>query len=139
VSGQKARLAGSDDLKKVLSEELESNAITEYQEYKQRKAEVDSGSQASNAIPESAFYRHLPRPQLMVYAITPEGLVAEHDSSAEPTANLRNAFGEDALLIALKIALPTSDADYRSSNGRAKYLLNKVAQKYWMADYEELV
>ncbi|WP_427015963.1 hypothetical protein ACQCSX_14360 [Pseudarthrobacter sp. P1] len=87
----------------------------------------------------------------MIYAVEPsaaEGVELEEDSSfpvAPEVSSLRNQLNEaardpEAAFIALKIALPTSHSDYTSTstNGRVKYVLNKVAQKYWMSDYEEL-
>ncbi|MEV5053677.1 Z1 domain-containing protein [Arthrobacter sp. LAR12-1-1.1] len=147
VSGKKTRLAGSDDLRRVLDPHVEAEAIAAYQ--KDKKAETAEGtdSASSSHVPERALYRHLPRPQLMIYAVEPsheEGVEHEDGATASPeTAALKGeltaaAKHPEAAFIALKIALPTSDSDYNSKNGRVKYVLNKVAQKYWMADYEEL-
>ncbi|MGM0930073.1 MAG: Z1 domain-containing protein [Actinomycetota bacterium] len=134
VSGKKTRLAGSDDLRKVLDPEVESKVVS---------------ASAKEPVPEKEFYKELPRPQLMIYAVQPnsdEGVEAdtsEIDSAA--AAARRKELTEAALkpnsaFIALKIALPSSDSasEYNSKNGQVKYVLNRVAQKYWMADYEEL-
>lgn len=146
VSGKKTRLAGSDDLRKVLDPEVEAAAMDAYQD-QTTVLSSEAGSIQSGFIPERAIYRHLRRPQLMIYAVEPS-----HDAGVQPDDNLTltpeiselmsdltvAARKPDFAFIALKIALPTSDSDYNSKNGRVKYVLNKVAQKYWMADYEEL-
>ncbi|WP_284762846.1 Z1 domain-containing protein [Arthrobacter sp. efr-133-R2A-63] len=147
VSGKKTRLAGSDDLRKVLDPDVEAEAIAAYLDQLSVETAEVSVSAQGGFLPERALYRHLPRPQLMVYAVEPS-----HDDGVLPDENLTvtpeiselmseltvAARDPKAAFIALKIALPTSDSEYNSKNGRVKYVLNKVAQRYWMADYEEL-
>ncbi|MGX5716314.1 Z1 domain-containing protein [Arthrobacter sp. MAHUQ-56] len=131
VSGKRTRVAGSDDLPKLLDEETERLAIADYVERHKIQSDIASEGQ-STSVPENIFYWQLPRPQLMVYILTPgeDGVEVENTEEADAPQNRYYA--------ALKIALPTSNQDYKSRNGRAKYLLNKVAQRYWLADYEEL-
>jgi hypothetical protein len=139
VSGKKTRLAGSDDLRKVV-ESTETDAVAP-------SSEVTPASATGSSVPESGIYRHLSRPQLMIYALKPsaeEGI--ELDLSLTLTDEVNASKSEldqaakepESAFIALKIALPTSDSDDKSKNGRVKYVLNKVAQRYWMSDYEEL-
>jgi hypothetical protein len=147
VSGRKTRLAGSDDLRKVLDPEVDTMVVAAHAVVEKTETVGTPGSTPSVAVPERAIYRHLPRPQLMIYAVQPshpDGIELDDTLTATPVISqlkdeLTTAAREpDAAFIALKIALPTSDSDYHSKNGRVKYVLNKVAQKYWMADYEEL-
>lgn len=147
VSGKKTRLAGSDDLRKVLDPDVEAEATAGYPDHQNVETAETTGSAPSGAVPERALYRHLRRPQLMVYAVAPSGTGVEPDeenpTSATEISQLADELTEaatdpEAAFIALKIALPTSDSEYNSKNGRVKYVLNRVAQKYWMADYEEL-
>lgn len=146
VSGRRTRLAGSDDLRKVLDPKVDAIVVAAHA-VDGKSETVGEGSAPSVAVPERAIYRHLPRPQLMIYAVQPshpDGVELDDTLTATPAISqmkdaLTTAAREpDAAFIALKIALPTSDSDYNSKNGRVKYVLNKVAQKYWMADYEEL-
>jgi hypothetical protein len=145
VSGKKTRLAGSDDLRRVLDTDVQANIAAAFSDNKDAETVDATGSGLSGSVPERAVYRYLPRPQLMIYALEPtgevepaEGLSNTHEV-IEVMENLTKAAKEpEFAFIALKIALPTSDSDYNSKNGRVKYVLNKVAQKYWMADYEEL-
>lgn len=139
VSGANTRLAGSDDLRMLLSEEAEEDARKAF-----RRAHFDSGSEvpANPRIAEKVFYRYLPRPQLLVYSLAPKAS-AENNGikfTGVPTPEVRAKAEELAEneMIGLKLALPTSVDDFTSRNGRAKYLLNKVAQKYWSQDYEDL-
>lgn len=132
VSGKKTRLAGSDDLRKVLGRKAEADALATYQERHPGSTQKPQ---------ETAFYEFLERPQLMIYAVTPnkDGLKVDNDTdSASESEATREALHDNTTYMALKVALPISSADYLSSNGRAKYLLNSVAQKYWMLGYEEL-
>lgn len=145
VSGKKTRLAGSDDLRRVLDTDVQANIAAAYSDNKDAETVEATGSGLSGSVPERAVYRYLPRPQLMIYALEPTGEVEPADGLSrtpeiiELMKNLTKAAKEpESAFIALKIALPTSDSDYNSKNGRVKYILNKVAQKYWMADYEEL-
>ncbi|MDQ0076799.1 Z1 domain-containing protein [Arthrobacter oryzae] len=146
VSGKKTRLAGSDDLRKVLDPDLEANITSAYSDNKKAETSEESGSESASTVPERAVYRHLPRPQLMIYAVeaSGEGVYAAENLAVTPEISdlmeeLSKAAREpSSAFIALKIALPTSDSEYNSKNGRVKYVLNRVAQKYWMADYEEL-
>lgn len=148
VSGKKTRLAGSDDLRKVLDEDLEAEVTAAYLAAQNAQSSGDDTTLQAVPVPERAVYRYLPRPQLMIYAVEPsnEAVVGEDPDAevAQETARLRGdlttaARQTEAAFIALKIALPTSDAEYNSKNGRVKYVLNRVAQKYWMSNYEELL
>jgi hypothetical protein len=155
VSGKKTRLAGSDDLRKVLDNDVEAEVAAAYSDVKTpettdtENAETTDASESPQhaSVPERAVYRHLPRPQLMIYAVEPSNAAIVVDDSIArlppETTALKDeltaaAKQTDFAFIALKIALPTSDLEYNSKNGRVKYVLNRVAQKYWMADYEEL-
>jgi hypothetical protein len=147
VSGRRTRLAGSDDLRKVLDQEVDAIVVAAHPVDGNTETAGTAGSVPSGSVPERAIYRHLPRPQLMIYAVQPsltKGVELDDTLTATPVISelkdeLTKAAREpEAAFIALKIALPTSDSEYNSKNGRVKYVLNKVAQKYWMADYEEL-
>ncbi len=139
VSGARARVAGSDDLRRLLDEEVQAAAIDAYLQ-----------TPTLGAVPESAFYRFLPRPQLMIYCLDPNPAVLP---DAERTSGIRiegDATKEDEelvdslrqleALLALKIALPAATASdgRHSPDGRVKYVLNKVAQQYWLDDFEDL-
>lgn len=131
VNGVKSKLAGPDDLRKVLTTEAEATAVTSYTHFLASSA----NETLPKTLPETPFYRALDRPQLLVYVLD-KGHVARDNTidSSDPKVVALN----DELMVALKIALPTSDSDYRSHNGRTKYILNKVAQKYWSLGVEDL-
>ena len=147
VSGNKTRVAGSDDLSKLLSEKLEQEAREVFADY--------HGS--DEAVPESWFYRFLPRPQLLIYPLVPTDKVEEVDGKnetlpvPEQIIPLFDVAKAGAPIYALKVALPKlpkpkrrADTDpddptpLKSSAGVVKYLLNTVAQKHWASGYEEL-
>ncbi|WP_159802745.1 Z1 domain-containing protein [Arthrobacter zhaoguopingii] len=138
VSGARARVAGSDDLRRLMDEESQRAAVDAYLRT------------ASGFVPESAFYRFLPRPQLMIYCLdpNPEARPGKDKSSGiriegSPTdrdAELVESLRDLEALLALKIALPSPSTpeERRSRNGRVKYVLNRVAQQYWLDDFEDL-
>ncbi|MCC3273268.1 Z1 domain-containing protein [Arthrobacter zhangbolii] len=146
VSGKRGRLAGPEDLQKLLDQEIEQRASGRYMD-----ALRELGQDAKSSIPETAFYGHLSKPQLLIYPlyVSPGGTDQSRTIEVEDLAELpRNAVETKRSLdeaqkqhlpfMALKVALPKTGYDPRGRNGRAKYLLNRVAQRYWVSDYEQL-
>lgn len=136
VSGQKTRVAGSDDLRKVLNAEQEKKAIKEYL--------AEHPDKTAATVPESWFYRYLPRPQLLIYPIIPAKPAKPadvHDEAPEVDNAVGDLLAEATPanpLYALKVALPINPAEIKAKSGMVKYMLNTVAQKFQMAGYEEM-
>lgn len=146
VSGKRARLAGPEDLQKLLDPEIEQQASERYID-----ALLELGQDAKKSIPETAFYGHLSKPQLLIYPLyvsaggADQSRTIEVEDAAELPRNavelmrsLEEAQKQHLPFMALKVALPKTGYDPRGRNGRAKYLLNRVAQRYWVSDYEQL-
>ncbi|MGW9413093.1 Z1 domain-containing protein [Arthrobacter cupressi] len=132
VSGNRSRLAGTDDLAKVLDENTERAARDQF-------VAAHNEYASKTALPERAFYASLDRPQLMVY------LLEESESSTAPKVaepklgpewQRSSAEGKTAL-VGLKVALPSSTMfSPNNRDGHAKYLINTVAQRYWQTELE---
>ncbi|WP_448638646.1 Z1 domain-containing protein [Geodermatophilus sp. URMC 63] len=115
VSGSSSRLAGSQDVGSLLNEA----DLREAREMFRR----DNGG---GTPPETAYYRYLPRPALMIYPLWPR---PSDDAlgDAGPTA---------AMYLGVKIALP-GEADTRDTRGDVEYVINTVAQRNWFVEVGE--
>lgn len=123
VSGSSSRLAGSQDLRHVLSGK--------------NLAAIKSadGKLPSN---EEYYYQYMDRPALLIYVLEPIQMVQPSKRSGakltpEPIKDVTS-------LVALKLALPRTkklDAD-AGRDGVATYLHNSVAARAWRARYAAL-
>lgn len=118
VSGKSSRLAGSDDLRKILDAGTD-NSLTE------RFNEEYAGKQ----IPESAIYEHLPRPTLLIYVLVPN-FKELLEKERKKVANI-----EDERIVGIKLAFPGNRLDVNNRDGDVRYLINTVAQQQWFVEY----
>lgn len=132
VSGDKTRVAGADDIRKLLPSDIEEQACLDY---------LEENNKSSTGVPESWFYRYLPRPHLLIYPLIPTNLPELHDEAPDfwdEVSDVLSGASPDEPLYALKVALPINPSEVKAKNGIVKYMLNTVAQKFQMAGYEEL-
>lgn len=122
VSGKGSRLAGSQDLRHVLSAENLAAMKS-----------VD-GKLPSN---EEFYYQHLDRPALLIYALEPDQVVApKRGSSPAKTEPIDGVTSVVAVKLALPRAKKLDTGDGR--DGVAIYLHNSVAARAWKAQYAAL-
>lgn len=118
VSGKSSRLAGSDDLRKIL-DIVTDKSLTE--SFKQEHP----GKQ----IPESVVYERLPRPTLLVYVLLP-------NFDELPERDRRKvAHIEHEQIVGIKLAFPGNRLDVNNRDGDVRYLINTVAQQQWFVEY----
>ncbi|GAB4098277.1 Z1 domain-containing protein [Sinomonas halotolerans] len=125
VSGKRSRLAGPDDLARLLDSETQTKIV---EDYVNRHPEVADEGKVS--VPEHAIYPYLTRAKLMIYVLNPTA------TSFEGEEYLPEEF-RGQHLVALKVALPSDPRDIKSGNGKAVYLINTVAQRQWTIEYED--
>lgn len=123
VSGNSSRLAGSQDLRYVLSEK-----------------KLDEIKSADGKLPsnEEFYYQYMDRPALMIYALQP---VQTIKLPSPPKKATREDKIEDVTsVVAVKLALPrTKKLDTEAGrDGVATYLHNSVAARAWKAQYAAL-
>jgi hypothetical protein len=121
VSGTSSRLAGSQDLRHVLSAE------------KLATMKVD-GKLPSN---EEFYYQHMDRPALLIYALKPVQTVK---LSTNPVVKREDKIEGVTSVVAVKLAMPRTkklDTDI-GRDGVATYLHNSVAALAWKARYAAL-
>ncbi|WP_449371772.1 Z1 domain-containing protein [Arthrobacter psychrolactophilus] len=118
VSGKSSRLAGSDDLRKIL-DPIEEALLSEESE------KESPGKQ----IPESSVYAHLPRPALLVYVLVPDFRKLQ-DMDQRKVDPIR-----DEQIIGIKLAFPGNRLDVNNRAGDVRYLINTVAQEQWFVEY----
>lgn len=122
VSGKGSRLAGSQDLRHVISAEN----LTAMKS-------VD-GKLPSN---EEFYYQHLDRPALLIYALEPVQVVLpKRGSSPAKTEPIDGVTSVVAVKLALPRAKKLDTGDGR--DGVAVYLHNSVAARAWKAQYAAL-
>ena len=126
ISGTSSRLAGSSDLTQLLTPE----------EQQQAEAAYLATKDDTRNIPESAYYNSLARPALLLYplAAAPELPNDFDDAATRSRALSLKAALEDAVAVAVKLAIPGSPADVSNNNGDAEYVINTVAQESWLAE-----
>ncbi|KUM40227.1 Z1 domain-containing protein [Arthrobacter sp. EpRS71] len=118
VSGKSSRLAGSDDLRKILDTATDDSLTEGFkQEY--------PGKQ----VPESAIYEHLPRPTLLVYVLVPN-FKELPEKDRKKVANI-----EQEQIVGIKLAFPGNRLDVNNRDGDVRYLINTVAQQQWFVEY----
>lgn len=122
VSGRSSRLAGSQDLRHVLSAE------------KLAAMKSVDGKLPSN---EEFYYQYMDRPALIIYALKPDQVVKpKHRKLKAKTEQIKGVTS----VVALKLALPRTkklDTD-AGRDGVATYLHNSVAARGWKAQYAAL-
>jgi hypothetical protein len=118
VSGRSRRLAGPTDLASMLDPDIRKKVEAEYR--------TESGKSPS----ESIYYPHLERPALIIYPLGS----AKPDEGAN--ADQHNVFiGKDDYLVALKVAIPGDPTRVRDGAGDVTYVINTVAQQYWLSEF----
>jgi len=133
VSDKSSRLAGRTDLQSMFPKEAVEDIL-------------DRKLNRSVALAEDYFYEYLERPILFVYALAPQLTVVNRTHYRDPLTKKRTTtvtreepqvVDELEAIIGLKITLPKpADQDTRDDSGKAKYLLNKVAQRYGFLNIE---
>lgn len=118
VSGKSSRLAGSDDLRKILDASLDESLSESFMlEYEGKQ------------IPESAIYQHLPRPALLIYVLVPN-FKDLPDKDRKKVESL-----EHERIVGIKLAFPGDRLDINNRDGDVRYLINTVAQQQWFVEY----
>lgn len=123
VSGKGSRLAGTQDLRHVLSPE---------------KLSCIKSTDGKLPTNEEFYYQYMDRPALMIYPLKPEQIVEPGKGKAK--AKVGPVVGLTSSIVAIKLALPRA-AQYDSAKGRdgmATYLHNSVAALAWQAQYAPL-
>lgn len=118
VMGKSSRLAGTEDLRKILPSKTDESLNERFNaEYKGKQ------------VPESAIYEHLPRPALLIYVLKPD--FAKLDIRDRG----RVAWLEGEQIVGIKLAFPGNRLDVHNRNGDVQYLINTVAQEQWFVEY----
>lgn len=118
VSGRSSRLAGTDDLRKLLDPEFADSLN-----------EVFNVEYAGKQVPESAIYEFLPRPKLLVYVLIP------NFDNLPPVERKKVANISRERIIGIKLAIPGNRLDIKNRDGDVSYLINTVAQQQWFVEY----
>lgn len=118
VSGKSSRLAGTDDLRKLLDPAVDRSITEAYN--------LDF---PGKRIPESAFYEHLPKPTLLLYVLVPIF------KDLTPIEQRRVDHICEEKIVGIKVAFPGSRLDVHNRSGDVVYLINTVAQKQWFVEY----
>lgn len=126
VSGKSRRLAGRTDLVGLLDPQAREKAEAEYQ------ATEEKMKRPRKSPPELIYYPFLERPALIIYPLgskkpDSEGAVDQHIVSVGP----------EGFVVGLKVAIPGDTTDVRSGEGDVKYIINTVAQKYWLSEFAD--
>jgi len=121
VSGSSRRLAGPTDLAGMLEPGTRKKIEAEY------KAQEPGKNPA-----EGIYYPHLERPALIIYPL------GSTEPSAGGSAEQHNAVvGKDEYLVALKVAIPGDPTRVRDGAGDVDYVINTVAQQYWLSEFTD--
>lgn len=118
VSGKSSRLAGGDDLRKILPPTVDAEVTAEFKQEHPNKA-----------LTESPFYAALERPALLIYVLRPD------TSKLSPDDKRKIAHLEGQQVVGIKIAFPGDRTDVNDRNGDVEYLINTVAQQQWFVEY----
>jgi len=129
VSGSSSKLAGSDDLSALLSPQAKADAIAEF---------TADAKSAATGVPESAFYSRLQSPALLVYPLIPRiKTVPGQESDRHRTLKSLVKQLDGSLIVAVKIAIPGSPVNVRDKSSDVEYVINTVAQRTWLAEFQE--
>jgi hypothetical protein len=119
VSGRSRRLAGPTDLAGLLDPDV------------RKKVEAEYKAQEGKSPSESIYYPHLDRPALIIYPLGS----AEANEGADGGEQHNVVIGKDDYLVALKVAIPGDPTRVRDAEGDVTYVINTVAQQYWLAEF----
>ncbi|WP_437770411.1 Z1 domain-containing protein [Arthrobacter sp. KNU40] len=118
VSGKSSRLAGGDDLRKILEPAVDAEATAKFRQENPNKA-----------LTESPFYASLERPALLIYVLRPDtSKLSEADK--QKVEHLENQ-----QVVGIKVAFPGNRIDVNNRDGDVEYLINTVAQQQWFVEY----
>lgn len=122
VSGKSSRLAGSTDIAGLLPLEVARAVEDDY----------FATHESQRNVPETAYYKQLPRPTLMIYPLKVEMSdrdlhVNNKDQSLVTDLRARQ-------LVAVKVAIPGEPTNVRDRDKDAEYMINTVAQQQWLAE-----
>lgn len=121
VSGKSRRLAGPTDLASLLEAELRKKVEAKYR--------VD---EPGKNLSEWIYYPHLERPTLIIYPL------GSADPKEGPEDLQRNeVIGKDDYVVALKVAIPGDSTRVRDGEGDVTYVINTVAQQYWLSEFTD--
>lgn len=117
ISSAKRRVAGPGDVAVSLSDE---NLRTLRANYEARNPGP------AKSMPDYAIVPHLKRPLLLVYPV--EGNLEATEGKYPGSIS--------SVLVSIVIAIPGSKTDISEQDDNVTYMLNAVAQRYWLADYD---
>jgi hypothetical protein len=118
VSGKSSRLAGGDDLRKILDPAVDANVTAKFRLENPNKA-----------LTESPFYASLERPALLIYVLRPD------TSQLSQADKLKVEHLEGQQIVGIKVAFPGDRIDVNNRDGDVEYLINTVAQQQWFVEY----
>ena len=123
VSGRSRRLAGRTDLVGLLDPRA------------REKAEVEHRANEPGKSPsEIIYYPYLERPALIVYPLGSK----KPDDQAGSEGQVDVLIGPEEYLVALKVAIPGDTINVRSREGDVTYVINTVAQQYWLSEFADI-
>jgi hypothetical protein len=122
VSGSSRRLAGPTDLGSLLDRETRKRVEAEYKVQEPAKSPS-----------EWIYYPHLERPALIVYPLGS----AQPKEGADGGEQHDVVIGKDDYLVALKVAIPGDSTRVRDGEGDVTYVINTVAQQYWLSEFSD--
>jgi hypothetical protein len=123
VSGRSRRLAGPTDLVGLLDPVARDKAEAEH------KAK-EPGKSPSEII----YYPYLERPALIVYPLGSK----KPDDGKDPKDQRFVAIGPGEYLVALKVAIPGDTTNVWNGEGDITYVINTVAQQYWLSEFADV-
>lgn len=118
VSGKSSRLAGGEDLRKILDQAADEKVTAKFKQEHPNKT-----------LTESPFYASLVRPALLIYVLRPD------TSKLSDSDKLKVVHLEGQQVVGIKVALPGDRTDVNNRNGDVEYMINTVAQKQWFVEY----
>lgn len=127
VSGKSRRLAGRSDLVGLLDPQAREKAEAEYQATEER-----ADGQIKNPS-ELVYYPYLERPALIIYPLGSKKPENNDDGADQHIVSI----GPEEFIVALKIAIPGDTTNVRNGEGDVKYIINTVAQKYWLSEFAD--
>lgn len=117
ISSAKRRVAGPGDVAVALTEEELREIRNDYEA---------KHADPVKSMPDHAIVPHLKRPLLLVYPV--EGNLEATDGKVPGSIN--------NVLVSIVIAIPGSKSNDTERDDDVTYMLNAVAQRYWLADYD---
>ena len=122
VSGKSSRLAGPTDVAGLLPLEVATEV----------KAAYVAAHVGTKNIPETAYYRRLPAPTLIVYPLKVD--ISDKEQRPRQERDFFTSSFESRQLVAIKIAIPGEPTNVRDRDKDAEYMINTVAQQQWLAE-----